>query len=104
MKLDAQIKEKIAIAVCATSVLAGLAAIRAKWNLPNTIMGVAFVWSCTGVWVSRLPRLWHKTFREVFAIARRGGLRDSRVASAISWGSTVLMIMFFVAIYETWGQ
>lgn len=104
MKLDVPTKEKIAIGICATSVLAALAAIRAKWNLPNTIMGVAFVWSCTAVWVSRLPPLWHKNFREIFAIARRGGLRDSRVASIISWGSTLLMIMFFVAIYETWGQ
>jgi hypothetical protein len=51
-----------------------------------------------------LPSMWRKDFREIFAIARRGGLRDSRVASAISWGSTLLFVMFFVAVYETWGQ
>jgi hypothetical protein len=47
--------------------------------LPNTIVCVAFVWSCTARSVSRLPSMWRKDLREIFAIARRG-LRDSRVA------------------------
>jgi hypothetical protein len=76
--LEAATKEKIAIGICAVSVLAAVAAIRAK--------------------------LWHKNFREIFAIARRGGLRDGRVASVISCGANVLFVMFFVALYETWGQ
>jgi hypothetical protein len=101
VKLDAATKERIAITVCAASVLAAVAAMHAKWNLPNTIMCVSLVWACAGHWVSRLPPLWHKNFREIFAIARRGGLRDSRVASAISWGSTLLMVMYFVAVYES---
>lgn len=104
VKLDAATREKIAIGICAASVLAAAAAIRAKWNLPNTIMCVALVWYGTGHWVSRLPPLWHKNFREIFAIARRGGLRDSRVASAISRGATILFVTYFVAVYETWGQ
>lgn len=102
MKLDWATKEKIAIGICAASVLAAVGAIRAKWNLPNTILCVGVVWACTSRWVSRLPQLWHKNIGEIFAIARRGGLRDSRVATAISWGSTILWVMFFVAVYRTW--
>jgi hypothetical protein len=104
VKLDAARKEKIAIAICVASVLAAAAAISAKWNLPNTMMCVALVWFCTGQWVSRLPPLWHKNFREIFAIARAGGLRDSRVAFAISQGGTILFVLYFVAVYETWGR
>jgi hypothetical protein len=95
-------KEKIAIGICAASVLIAVAAMRAKWNLPNIIIGVASVWFCTGRWVSRVPPLWHKNLREIFVIARRGGLRDSRVASAISRGTTILCVMYFVAVYKGW--
>jgi hypothetical protein len=100
VKIEAATKEKIAIGICAASVLAAVAAMRAKWHLPNTISCVGLVWFFTGRWVSRLPPLWHRNFREIFAIARRGGLKDSRVASAISWGTTILFVMYFVATFK----
>jgi hypothetical protein len=93
-------KEKIAVGICLVSALAAIAAIRAGLSLTEVISWLALTWYCTSTWVSRLPRYWDKTFPELFKIARQGGLSDSRVASTISWGGTVLVVIFFVALFR----
>jgi hypothetical protein len=100
--MQASTKEVIAIGICLTSAVGAIAAVRMGWRLTDVIMDLTLVWSGTKTWVSRLPRFWHKNFRELLAIARRGGLRESRVSSMISLGGTLLLVMFFVALYETW--
>ena len=100
--MQASTKELIAIGICLTSAVGAIAAVRMGWKLTSVIMDLAFVWFCTGKWVSRVPRFWDKNFRELLAIARRGGLRESRVSSMISLGGMLLFVAFFVALYETW--
>jgi hypothetical protein len=99
--MQASTKEIIAIGICLTSAVGAIAAVRMGWKLTDVIMDLTLVWSCTGTWVSRLPRFWQKNFRELLAIARRGGLREGRVSSMISLGGMLLFVMFFVALYET---
>jgi len=93
--MQASTKELIAIGICLASAVGAIAAVRIGWKLTNVIMGLALLWSCTGRWVSRLPRFWDKNFRELFAIARRGRLRESRVSSMISLGGMLLLGAFF---------
>jgi hypothetical protein len=95
-------KEAIAIGICVASALAAAAAIRMGWKMTEVLMYLAFVWFATGKWVSRLPRLWDKNFRELFAIARREGLRESKVSSMITFGGMLLFVAYFVVLCATW--
>jgi len=100
--MQASTKELIAIGICLTSAIGAIAAVRMGWKLTNVIMDLSLIWSCTGRWVSRLPRFWDKNFRELIAIARRVGRRESRASSMISLGGMLLLVAFFVALYKTW--
>ncbi len=85
--MQASTKELIAIGICLTSAVGAIAAVRMGWKLTHVMMGLALIWSCTGRWVSRLPRFWHRNFRELFATARRGDLviGRRRLAEGSSW-------------------
>jgi hypothetical protein len=95
-------KELIAIGICLTSALGAIAAVRMGWKMTEVLMYLALVWFATGKWASRLPRFWDKNFRELFAIARRGGLRESRVSSMITFGGMLLFVAYFVVLFKTW--
>jgi len=94
-------KEPVAVGICVVSVILGVLAIRAHYDLPNTIMAMSLTWNITSMWVSRLPRYWNKKFQEVFAIARRGGLMDNRVATFIRTGGFLFLVLWFVAMYRS---
>jgi hypothetical protein len=94
-------KESVAIVICLCSVLVAVVALRAGFNLANVLVVVALVWFWAGRWVSPLPWPGNKGFREIYAMARRGKLKESSVASIISLGAMILMVLYFVAVYQS---
>ena len=92
--------ERIAIGICVLSAILGVAATRANFNLANVILAVSLTWTITARWLSRQPLLLRKSIREIYQMARHSGLRDSRIASVISWGGLVLFVAFIVALFH----
>jgi hypothetical protein len=76
VNMHAATKEKIAIGICAASVLVAVAAIRAKLNLPNTIM-------CVGVVLDRVPP---PSGAILEAVLYRGEVQRSDAASLFGTG------------------
>jgi hypothetical protein len=91
-------KETIAIAICLGSAIAAIAALRAGFHLPNLLMGVALVWLCVGRWASPLPWPGRKNFAELFALAQREKLKESRVTSIVSLGGMTIMVLSSVVL------
>jgi hypothetical protein len=99
-KMQISTKETIAIVICLGSALVAVVSTRAGFRLPNVLSGLGIVWFCAG-WVSPLPWSGRNSFAELFAMAQRGKLNDSRIASIISLGGMTIMVLSFVAVYQS---